>query len=93
LPGKWVELNLDDSDGDLIPDYVDGYQFSHQADFNTSENDQFVPLLLDLAGLQNSDDAQIRFLYDDNDPLLGVSRFDDPDDPNLVGPSEGVQSP
>lgn len=62
-PGKILVVNTDDTDGDGIPDFADGFDRdgSPGADDQTS-GEQFIPLVLELP--QGIDPSQVRLQFD-----------------------------
>jgi len=69
-PGKLIYLNDDDSDGDGIPDYADGFNWDDQAatDDDESGQDDFVPLVLELSEEVDPFVAKLKITYDDAAP-------------------------
>ncbi len=70
-PGKYVEVNLDDDDADGIPDFADGFdRYSDgpgNAD-NSCNDEEFTPLIVELAAPIDLDTADIKISYNASDP-------------------------
>ncbi len=67
VPFSYLGVNNDDSDGDGIPDFADGYnQFGGTSDKST--NDFFTPWPLQLSSNANPAEALISITYDASDP-------------------------
>jgi len=74
-PGKIVQVNDDDADGDGIPDYADGFDRDGEPDTDDDETpgEAFVPIVLELPpvlwDIQDfSADATVTFIYNASDP-------------------------
>jgi hypothetical protein len=76
---SWIELNLTDSDEDRVPDYADGYGWDSAPQFAQSENNHLPLLSFTLNTGMQFPNAQVRFTYDANDPLLGIDYHRLPD--------------
>lgn len=78
-PGKVLAVNDDDTDGDGIPDFADGFNF----DNNTSDTlhqlddqvvaEHFTPLVLDLPSPINTSTARVYLSYNGSAPI-GVTK-------------------
>ncbi|MEO5367581.1 MAG: hypothetical protein H7831_14745 [Magnetococcus sp. WYHC-3] len=73
-PGKFVGVNDDDSDGDGIPDYADGYNWdgasgtvAEQKD-DASTQDDFIQLIVELPEPIDLSVANLKITYSDSDP-------------------------
>lgn len=70
VPFTYLGVNNDDSDGDGIPDFIDGYNRDSGISLdNISSNDFFTPWKLMLSGYADPTQAQIRITYSDSDPM------------------------
>ncbi len=68
-PGKILSVNDGDVDGDGIPDFADGYSLVGGGPNAASlVGVTFVPYILDLRGLPDSELVRIRFLYSGSHP-------------------------
>lgn len=78
FPGKVILVDDFDSDGDLIPDYADGYnRYVGLAGDDISTGLKFVPVVISLPSILGSD-QQVRITYTASDPM-GISlSLDDP---------------
>jgi hypothetical protein len=89
LPGKYVTVNDDSDDRDVISDYGDGYNLDGMAgtsdDANIAENN-FVRVVLEVPAPVNLDVAMLRFTYDGaSDPAAATVAGDPP----VVTPGPG----
>ena len=82
-PGKLVCVNDDDSDGDGIPDYADGFDWDgasgtadEQKD-DASANDDFVQIIVELPEPIDLSVAKLKITYNDSDPV-GVTHSGTP---------------
>lgn len=74
-PGKLIAVNDDDTDGDGIPDFADGFGLFAGPNYSATANERFVPMVLELPEGVDPAVAKVRFLYDGSDPArvdLGV---------------------
>lgn len=92
IAGKIVMVNDGDSDADGIPDYADGYDFDpSMADDDLTEGELFVPIVLEVAYLEDPDNARVQFQYSASDPaLLQVSADPNSIDPPVYTPAPGA---
>jgi hypothetical protein len=68
-PGKIVMANSDDSDGDNIPDFADGFNWNPSIpNSDGSSYDQFVPLMLELPLPLDLNVARLEFVDSASDP-------------------------
>ncbi len=73
LPGKYVQVNHGDADGDTIRDYVDGFGIRgagglcYNQDLNNASVN-FTPLVLTIPAPIDLSQASITFVYDGSDP-------------------------
>jgi hypothetical protein len=77
LPGKFVQVNDNDDDGDGIPDFADGFNLDDEED---NEDDQtagekFVPLILEIPNPlwhlpDVAQNGEVTFTYSASDPAL-----------------------
>jgi len=74
FPGKYVVVNHNDDDLDLIPDFADGYDRDGvEPDDDVNANDRFVPMVLHLSDVIDLATAKIKLTYAASDPA-GVTR-------------------
>ncbi len=78
-PGKILIASLGDTDGDLIPDFADGFDFdAGAAAKDDASTHNFVPLVLRLPEPTDPAVARIRFDYEGAAPLLTMTTDNDP---------------
>ncbi|HVT87417.1 MAG TPA: hypothetical protein VHD56_01080 [Tepidisphaeraceae bacterium] len=75
-PGKIIAVNDDDTDGDGIPDYVDGYSLLGNATDDVVTGEQFVPVIVQLPDGVDPNVATFRINYDGSGPLAVTSEID-----------------
>src|SRR5262249_54622980 len=91
-----VAINNDDTDGDGIPDFADGYNLDGRSDDALSqlddrtEGEQFVPIVLELPAPIDPTAALVR-LTSGSDPLAVQVRTDDESGQMIYTPSVGRQ--
>ena len=86
LPGKIIPPDrFTDSDGDSIPDFVDGYNFNlGTSEDDVAENLVFTQIVLELSNAIELSDAKISFNYDHSNPY-DVNIIDEGDYVPLYG--------
>gem|GEM_PF-5356614 len=78
-PGKVVLVSSWDGDGDGLPDYVDGFNWTTvTADDDTSVGTSFVPVVLSLPAYLDPNTARMQITYDASDPALVHPSMDSP---------------
>ncbi|HVT87415.1 MAG TPA: Calx-beta domain-containing protein [Tepidisphaeraceae bacterium] len=79
-PGKIISVNDDDTDGDGIPDFADGFSlYSDTSRLKQTVGEQFVPVVLQFPvvdSMTNPSNFKFRILYDASDPAQ-VTRSSD----------------
>jgi hypothetical protein len=83
LPGKIFMINDDDSNGDGVADYADGFPVSGLAVNPAPLDEQFIPVQFTLSPLIDPATAQLSFTYSGSDPA-GVSVSQDPANPIIL---------
>ncbi|MCG8583623.1 MAG: hypothetical protein MI757_02815 [Pirellulales bacterium] len=68
LPGKYVETNHADEDGDGIPDFRDGFQVGSITRFADDASHRFIPMEVTIPTTVDVTKAKIKFVYDQSKP-------------------------
>lgn len=88
-PGKYIWINDDDNDNDLITDYGDGFNLDGEAenadDLNSQEAYQFTSMLVRIADLVDPNVARIKVQYSDSKPAMATFEGD----PRIITPAPG----